>query len=468
MANTTESVRADGALVREILAKLQEKIGPQKLNAWFRNGTRLSLELEHVRIAVPNPFVANWIETHFQAEVAKAVKEVAGWAKPILVVVDPALTGQLRRNQLDTQAQLVSRAAQGQARPQGAPRRQLRHELDDFVVGTSNRLAWSAAAMVAQGKAGFNPLFIHGPCGVGKTHLLQGVCNQAGRSQSSLAWRYVTAEEFTNEFIQALRHKRIEPFRVRYRNLDLLAIDDVHFLSAKKATQDEFLHTFNAITGAGKQVILASDAAPRMVGELNEQLVSRFAAGMVVRIETPDHPTRMEILRRKAATLRVNVTQEAMEFVARHVRGSVRELEGAMVKVVALAALERGEVTGPLAAAALADHLARTDSALALGDIEAAVAAYFGISVADLHSSRRTRTVSTARMLTMFLARRRTQMSYPEIGRAMGKNHSSVVLAVQRMEQLLSAGGKLEWMTPMGAKSMDAQQLLDLLNEQIA
>ena len=189
MANTTESVRADGALVRDILAKLQEKIGPQKLNAWFRNGTRLSLELEHVRIAVPNPFVANWIETHFQAEVARAVKEVAGWAKPILVVVDPALTGQLRRNQLDTQAQLVSRAAQGQARPQGAPRRQLRHELDDFVVGASNRLAWSAAAMVAQGKAGFNPLFIHGPCGVGKTHLLQGVCNQAGRSQSSLAWR---------------------------------------------------------------------------------------------------------------------------------------------------------------------------------------------------------------------------------------------------------------------------------------
>jgi len=472
MINTTESLCADGSLVKDILARLQEKIGPQKLNAWFRNGTQVTLQPQHVRVAVPNPFVANWIETHYQAEISAVVEELTGWAKPVLVVVDPALSGQLRRGQLDAQAQLVSRATQGQARPrQAPPRRQLRHELEDFVVGDSNRLAWSAAGLVASGKAPFNPLFIHGACGVGKTHLLQGVCNQIGRRRSNnapLAWRYVTAEEFTNEFIQSLRHKRIDEFRARYRHLDLLAIDDVHFLAAKKATQDEFLHTFNAITAAGKQIIMASDAPPRMVGELNEQLVSRFGAGMVVRIDPPDHVTRLEILRRKAAAMRVKVTAEAMEFIARHVRGSVRELEGAMVKVVALAALERGEVTGQLAASALADHLARTDSAVVLGDIEAVVAAYFGITVADLHSSRRTRTVSTARMVTVFLARRRTQMSYPEIGRAMGKNHSSVILAVQRMEQLLCGGGDLEWMSPMGRKSMNAQKLLDLLNDQIA
>ena len=468
MTNTTESVRAEGALVKDILTRLQDKIGPQKLNAWFRNGTSLSLQTEHVRLAVPNPFVANWVETHYLTELTAAVGEVVGYSKPIVVVVDPALSGELRRSQLDTQAQLVNRANQGQTRRDMPPRRQLRHDLDDFVVGTSNRLAWSAAAMVAAGKASFNPLFIHGPCGVGKTHLLQGVCNQAQHNRQSLSWRYVTGEEFTNEFIQALRHKRIEQFRARYRNLDLLAIDDVHFLSAKKATQDEFLHTFNAITSAGKTVIMASDAAPRMVGELNEQLVSRFAAGMVVKIEPPDHATRLEILRRKASTMRVKVTAQALEFIARHVRGSVRELEGALVKVVALAALERSEVSDQLAASALADYLARTDSAVTLGDIEASVAAWFGISVADLHSSRRTRTVSTARMLTMFLARRRTQMSYPEIGQAMGKNHSSVILAVQRMEGLLSRGEQLEWMTPMGRKSAGAQQLADLLNEQIA
>jgi chromosomal replication initiator protein len=473
METTVESVCADDKTTRQILQTLQERIGPQKFNAWFRHGARLSVTDGQVKVAVPNTFVAHWVETHYQPVIAAAVRQETGWECPVVVTIDPSLTGELRRRQLDSQAQIVSRAKEGLARSETpAEPPALRYSLKDFVVGASNRLAYSAALAVTGGqKAPFNPLFIHGACGVGKTHLLQGICNSVSvlrRGGRAFQWRYVTGEQFTNDFIQALRGRKFEEFRARYRKLDLLAIDDVHFLAAKKATQDEFLHTFNAIDAASRQIVMASDAPPKLVGELNEQLVSRFAAGMVVKIEPPDHATRMEILRRKARGMKLDVGDETLEYIAMHLRGSVRELEGALIKLGALAATEGQRVTPALAREALAEYLARTDSALTLGDIEAVAAAFFGITPADIHSSRRTRTVSVARMVAMFLARRHTQMSYPEIGRYMGKNHSSAVLAVQRMESLLSKTGKLTWMTPLGKRSTPAEEVLKMLAEQFA
>ena len=467
------SVRADEQNVRSVLATLQERIGPQKFNAWFRNGTRLTIDDGHVRVAVPNPFVANWIETHYQAEIDRAVSEQTGASRTMVVTVDPTLAGEFRRTQLDSQAAIVHRAAEGRTRPRHAPEpTSLRYRLEDFVVGDSNRLAYSAAAAVAKdATTPFAHLFLHGSCGVGKTHLLQGICNAARRiriRQRPLRWTYVTGEQFTNEFVTSLRKRQGAEFRDRYRKLDLLVIDDVHFLAAKKATQEEFLHTFNAIQSAGKRIVLASDAHPRLVGELNEQLVSRFVAGMVVKIEAPDRQVRMKILARRAKAMKLEVPLDVLEYVARQVRGSVRELEGAIVKLAALAALSESPVTLATAAEAMADHLARTDSAITLGDIEATVATFFGITPADLHSTRRTKTVSVARMVAMFLARRHTHMSYPEIGRAMGKNHSTVVLAVQRLERSLAAGGELSWLTPVGAKTMPAERLLMLLTEQFA
>ncbi|HOF18353.1 MAG TPA: chromosomal replication initiator protein DnaA [Phycisphaerae bacterium] len=467
------SVRAEATSIRGFMTALQERIGPQKINAWFRHGTRVELHDGQVKVSVPNPFVANWIETHYLGDIAEAMKAQTGKTHGVAVTIDPSLSGDLRKTHLDKQAEMVSKVTEGRARPRHPVTPvTLRHRLEDFIVGASNKLAYSAAmAVVAGAPAAFNPLFLHGPCGVGKTHLLQGVCVAAShvhRDGAPLRCRYVTGEQFTNEFIQSIRNKKSGEFRARYRNLDLLVIDDVHFLAAKKATQDEFLHTFNTIDAAGKQIVMASDAHPRLVGELNEQLVSRFVAGMVVKIEPPDFSTRMEILRRKARTLKLTLPAEVLEYVAQHVRTSVRELEGALIKLAALGALDGGQITLPVAVDALAEHLARTDGAVTLGDIEAAVAALFGITPADLHSTRRTRTVSTARMTAMFLARRHTRMSYPEIGRFMGKNHSSVVLAVQRMELLLLNNAPVEWSTPVGPRSLPAQQLVDLLGEQFA
>jgi chromosomal replication initiator protein len=473
MTIRTESLRADQAAVQEILAGLQERIGPQRFNAWFKHGVDISLEEGHINVAVPNPFVGNWIESHYCGMIAETAERRTGRSRAVVVTIDPALSGKLRKGQLDRQAEIVEKATTGRSRPrwQAAPA-PLRYRLADFVVGESNRLAYSAAvAMVKASPVPFNPLFVHGPCGVGKTHLLQGICNAASRTPAGgrpLAWRYLTAEQFTNDFLTSLRRKKVPDFRSRYRQLDLLAIDDVHFLAAKRATQDEFLHTFNAIHTAGRRVVMASDAHPRLVGELNEPLVSRFVAGMVVKIDAPDQPTRLEILRRRAEKMKLTVPGEVLEYIAVHIRRSARELEGTLVRLAALSALADGKVTLRLAAEALAEHLARTGSAITLGDIEAVVAAFFGITPADIHSSRRVRTVSVARMVAMFLARRHTRMSYPEIGRFMGKNHSSVVLAVQKMERMLAEGEELTWQTPAGRKSLPAEKLIEMLSGQVS
>jgi len=472
MDTVTIPLRAQEDQAQRLMTTIRKRVGQQAFNAWFKHGTRLSVDQQNVTLTVPNPFVANWIETHYRQHIAEAAETFPEAGQRILITIDPSLSSDLCRGLRDVQAEAVTKASRRRGRfPLNRPVR-LTHKLEDFVVGDCNKLAYSAAMAVAgTGTSPFKALFVHGGCGLGKTHLLQGVCNAFARTSvqgSPRRWQYVTAEQFTNEFVSALRRKKVDAFRNRYRQTDLLAIDDVHFLSAKKATQAEFLHTFNALEITGGKIVMASDAHPRQVAELSQQLTSRFVAGMVVGIQPPDRDTRIRILRRQAGRMRIRVPEEVLRYIAAHIRGSIRELEGTLVKLAALSSLDGGEISVQLAGQALADHLAKTESALTLGEIEDVVAAYFGITPADLHSSRRTRTVSTARMVTMFLARRHTQMSYPEIGRFMGKNHSSVVLAVQRLDKVLADDGSVTWMTPMGARSMPAKQLLALLSEQIA
>ncbi len=454
-----------------VLEVVHRRIGTQKFNAWFKNAAQVSVENEDVKVDAANPFIAGWIESHFAEDLAAASREVTGRQRRVTVSVDPTLSGRLRGRQLDVQANLVNRGTAGTARRKLAPASKLRYKLEDFVTGTSNKLAYSAALSVAQNsKVTFNPLFIHGTCGVGKTHLLQGICNAVAQNNNGrkLTWKYITAERFTNDFVQGIRYKKTDAFRKTYRRLDLLVIDDVHFLAAKKATQEEFLHTFNTIHGADKQIVMASDAHPRLLGKLTEQLVSRFLSGMVVRIDPPDRTTRIKILRRLALKMKLPAPRDVVEYIAMHIHGSVRELEGALVKLSALAKLAGEPVTLDLTRDVLADHLVRTDSAVTLGEIETVTSAFFGITPADIHSSRRTHTVSLARAITMYLTRRHTRMSFPEIGQFTGKNHSSVVLAVQRVEKMLAENHhSCRWMTPAGPKTMPTKTLLKMLVEQL-
>jgi len=466
-----------GTITDEISAvneALAEKIGPQKYRIWFKNSTKLTLADGYLKVGVPNLFIASWIENHFSNEINQAVREVTGGSQKITFTIDPELSGHQRRTQLDSQAQLVERARnrmrsrRTQARqPQ---KKRLKLSLDTFVVGPSNQLAYNAAiAVVNEQQSPFNPLFIHGGYGIGKTHLLQGICNAVCKKRPQANWAYLSAEDFVNQFVLALKTKKLEAFRRRIRQTDLLAIDDIHFLASKPSTQEEFLHTFNTISLAGKQVVLASDAHPKMIGQLSEKLVNRFVSGMVVKIETPDLQTRCQICKQYAAALRKHIPEGVIRYVAENLRTNVRELEGALLKLIAFASLQNQKISLFMAKEVLAEHLARTDPIVHISDIESAVATYFGITPANIHSSKKNRTVTLARHFSMYLARTHTNMSSSEIGRCMGnKNHATVLLACKKLEDQIKRNAELYWQSPAGNKISKTRTVLAHLEESIS
>ena len=453
---------------------LAEKIGPQKYRIWFKNSTRLTLTDGYIKVGVPNLFIASWIETHFSNEISQAVKAVTGDYRKISFTIDPELSGHQRRTLLDSQAQLVERArnrtSAQRTRIPPTLRKRLKLSMETFVVGSSNELAYNAAkAVVSDKQSPFNPLFIHGGYGVGKTHLLQGICNAVAKNRPGTNWLYLSAEDFANQFVLALKTKKLEAFRRRMRQTELLAIDDIHFLASKSATQEEFLHTFNTIDLAGKQVILVSDAHPKMIGQLSEKLVNRFVSGMVVKIETPDFQTRCQICKQYATTMRKHIPESVIKYIAENLRTNVRELEGALLKLIAFSALQNEKINVGLAQKILAEHLARMDPIVHISDIESAVATYFGITPANIHSSKKDRTITLARHFSMYLARKHTKLSSPEVGRCMGnKNHATVLLACKKVEAQIKQNAEVRWYGPAGNKISRARTVLAHLEDSIA
>jgi len=453
---------------------LEEKIGPQKYRIWFKNSTRIDVSDGYLKVGVPNLFIASWIENHFLNELTKAAKDVTGSDLKVTFAIDAELSGHQRRTQLDSQAQLVAKArnrtVDHRVRKKPVPRRMLKLTLDSFIVGSSNDLAHNAALAVArEEKCPFNPLFIHGGYGVGKTHLLQGICNEISKRRPTTNWLYLSAEDFANQFVLALKTRKLEAFRHRMRQTDLLAIDDIHFLASKPSTQEEFLHTFNTIDLAGKQIVLVSDAHPKMIGQISDKLVNRFLSGMVAKIDVPDFKTRSEICRQRANAMNKKIPESVIRFVAENLKTNVRELEGALLKLTAFSALQNEKITLALAKEILTEHLARTDPIVHVSDIESAVATYFGITPANLHSSKKDRTVSLARHFSMYLARKHTKMSFPEIGRCMGnKNHATVLLACKKIEDQLKRNVQLSWQGLTGNKVEKTKAVLINLEESIA
>lgn len=467
-------ISCDMDAVAQIENIVAEKVGPKRFKLWFKNATRFSITEGFLRVETPNPYVRDWIEKNCLSVIQDAAAQVVGSPLEVNLSIDPALAKNLRRKQPDSQADYVAGAAERQAREHRrhgtAPsQRTLHGRFEDFVVGESNRLAYTCAMSVAESPASqFNPLFIHGGCGLGKTHLIEAICNELRSRYPQLRWACVSGEEFTNQFVFAVKSGNREAFRERYRQLDLLCVDDIHFFANKRATQEEFLHTFNAIDAGGKQVVMVSDAHPKLIGHLSESLVSRFISGMVVKIEPPDYATRIGVLRKRAARLQFDVQDEVLKYVAEQFQANVRELEGALLKLVALARLQGEELSLSLARRGLADMILHTVPVIRLTDIESVVAIYFGLSPADLHTSRKTRTIALARGLAMYLARRHTKMSFPEIGRFMGnKNHSTVILATRRIQKVLDDGQMARWMTPAGEKTGHLPSIIVNLEEQL-
>jgi chromosomal replication initiator protein len=485
-----------------ITEALSQRIGSQKYKIWFQDCARFTVADGALRVGVANPFLATWLEGHFLKDIQAAAQTVLGSVPAIAFTVDAELAGRPRRAGSGTPT--GSTAALSGVRPvvgaasramPAAPGRSgtgvedtapgaaegLRLTLDTFVVGSSNELAYNAAkAVIREQQSPFNPLFIHGGYGVGKTHLLQGICHGVAQARPQTRWLYLSAEDFANQFVLALKSRKLEAFRRRMRQTDLLAIDDVHFLASKPSIQEEFLHTFNTISLVGKQVVLVSDAHPKMIGQLSEKLVNRFVSGMVVKIDAPDLQTRCDICRQFAQRMlkaslggpdhkRAGAMPESViRFVAERVRTNVRELEGAVLKLIAYATLQNEQLSVAMAEAVLAEHIERCDPMVHVTDIEAAVGAYFGVTPAQLHSAKKGRTVSLARHFSMYLTRQHTNMSSSEVGRHMGnKNHATVLVACKKVEELLARDAEVHWEGPAGNKVAKTKTILAHLEDGI-
>jgi chromosomal replication initiator protein len=475
--------------IRAISEALADKVGQQKYNIWFKNSTKLTLSGGYLKVGVPNLFVANWIENHFLNEITQVVRSVTGTQASVAFAIDPELSS--RRAVSSTAAKndrylsrFVTEQPTRKAAARGQKKKRLKLHLNTFVVGASNELAYNAARIVVnEQQSAFNPLFVHGGYGVGKTHLLQGICNEVSERRAETSWLYLSAEDFANQYILALKTKKLEAFRQRMRQTDLLVIDDIHFLASKPSMQEEFLHTFNTINLAGKQVVLASDAHPKMISQLSEKLVNRFVSGMVVKIDTPDLETRCRICRQYALNIhesgsraahstgetRNPVPESVIRYIAENMRTNVRELEGALLKLIAYTALKHERITTSLAKAVLSEHLERCDPIVHVSDIESAVATFFGITPTSIHSARKNRTVAMARHFSMYLTRKHTNMSSSEIGRVMGnKNHATVLLACKKIESMLQKNCDLHWNAASGNKISKARAIVARIEKDIS
>jgi chromosomal replication initiator protein len=481
-----ESSVATPTTIDAIEQELTRKIGSQKFRIWFKDSASITLDDGYLKIGVPNTFTARWIENHFLADLQSVTERITGQCHKVTFSVSPLA-------QANTPVGSAARSTPTHTPPaKAAPFKpkpastqpKLRLALDTFVVGQSNELAYNAAQVVIREQdSPFNPLFIHGGYGVGKTHLLQGVCNAIRQVRPNTQWMYLSAEDFANQFVLALKTKKLEAFRRRMRNTDLLAIDDIHFLTNKPSTQEEFLHTFNTINLAGKQVILVSDAAPKMIRQLSDKLTNRFVSGMVVKIDTPDFTTRCKICEQCARTMvpstykgmmpqtekTPKVPESVIHFIAQNIRSNVRELEGALLKVIAFSALQNGPITLALAKEVLADHVERCDPMVHLSSIESSVAEYFGTTPAIIHSTKKDKTVAMARHFSMYLARKHTKMSSSEIGRLMGnKNHATVLVACKKLDDMVNRDAEIHWRGPTGNKVSTTKTTLMALESSIS
>ena len=420
----------------------------------------LGLVEDTALIAAPNDFTKDVLETRLRPVVTAALSAQLGRDIRLAVTVDPSIATPSDEDEIDEvadatyQAQLELTDTQQERPGGGSPGRSgdrvaarsedarlnAKYTFDTFVIGSSNRFAHAAAVAVAEQPAkAYNPLFVYGGSGLGKTHLLHAIGHYARTLYKGTRVRYVSSEEFTNEFINSIRDDKSSSFQRRYRDIDFLLVDDVQFLSGKVQTQEEFFHTFNTLHNANKQIVITSDMAPKQLQDFEDRMRSRFEWGLTTDVQPPDLETRIAILRKKSAQERLQAPPEVLEFIASKVSSNIRELEGALIRVTAFASLNRSPVDLGLAELVLKDLFpAEAGPEITAAEIMTTSAAYFGVTVDDLCGSSRSRVLVTARQIAMYLCRELTDLSLPKIGQAFGgRDHTTVMHADRKIRQLI-------------------------------
>nr|WP_239460087.1 chromosomal replication initiator protein DnaA [Nocardioides daejeonensis] len=422
--------------------------------AWLRASEPVTLHEQTAIIAVPNDFTRTQLEGRLRTRLEDSLSDAFGQQIRIAVTVNPQLDdGVLAEEPTPPEpepepipAPVATDRYVDMSTTDSQPsvletRLNPKYTFETFVIGSSNRFPHAAAVAVAEspGKA-YNPLLVYGDSGLGKTHLLHAVGHYVRSLFRGIKVRYVSSEEFTNEFINAIKDKRPETFQRRYRDVDVLLIDDIQFLEGKTQTQEEFFHTFNALHNANKQIVLTSDRAPKRLEALEDRLRSRFEWGLITDVQPPDLETRIAILRKKAAIERMTAPPEVLEFIASKIHTNIRELEGALIRVTAFASLNRQDVDLTLAEIVLKDLIPEGgEPEITAASIIAQTAAYFGVSIEELTGPSRGRHLVQGRQIAMYLCRELTDLSLPKIGAQFGnRDHTTVMYAQRKINQLLA------------------------------
>ncbi len=420
------------ALWSAISDELRQTLAPPTYSAWFARTSGRALTADAIEVGVPNEFVRSWITGHFMDLVTAAAAQANGAPLQVELVLEeaadagpPIVPAEQPAEVPPPPVALVEATSEPRARPLVLNRNAT---FETFVIGPSNRFAHAAALAVAESPSqAYNPLFIHGSTGLGKTHLLQAIAHYVEEA-TDLSAAYVTCETFTNEFIEALREKRIEQFKARYRTYDVLLIDDIQFLSGREGIQEEFFHTFNSLHQAGGQIVLSSDRPPREIARLEDRLRSRFEWGLITDVQPPDLETRIAILRKKASRDGIGVEDpEVLAAIAMRVQTNIRELEGALTRSVAYATLNGERLTVELVRDILSAQYPEDARPVTVEAVQRVVAEYFSLTVEDLCSERRTQNVVFPRQIAMYLSRELTDLSLPRIGQLFGgRDHKTV------------------------------------------
>ncbi|CBZ01829.1 DnaA DNA replication protein [Clostridium botulinum H04402 065] len=407
-------------------------------NTWIKSINPISLENNSLKLAVPNDFTKGILESRYKDLIVNALKLLTSKKYNIDFIV--TTEEKIRKNHNNEKSNIV-------VNDEMSTMLNPKYTFDSFVIGNSNRFAHAASLAVAESPAkAYNPLFIYGGVGLGKTHLMHAIGHYILHNNPKSQVVYVSSEKFTNELINSIKDDKNVEFRNKYRNIDILLVDDIQFIAGKERTQEEFFHTFNALYEANKQIIISSDRPPKEIPTLEDRLRSRFEWGLIADIQAPDFETRMAILKKKADVEKLNIPNEVMVYIATKIKSNIRELEGALIRIVAFSSLTNKEISIDLASEALKDIISSKQTRQVTIDIiQEVVANYYNLKIEDLKSARRTRNIAFPRQIAMYLSRKLTDMSLPKIGEEFGgRDHTTVIHAYEKISNNLKKDESLQ------------------------
>ena len=419
--------------------RLKKELGTPSFETWIAPLKMSSADPKNFILEAPDPFFKEWVEKHYQEALTVALQSVAGETIAVRLEVATQVVSDLKEPRKPS-------AQTKQSAPKDSSNLNPRYTFENFVVGPANHHAHAYSIAVAELPAKtYNPLFIYGGVGLGKTHLMQAICHAIKHKNGEVKICYITSERFTNELIDSIQHRATAAFRQKYRNVDVLVIDDIHFIAGKESTQEEFFHTFNTLYDAHKQIVISSDRPPKEISNLQDRLVSRFSWGLATDIQPPDMETRAAILKKKIEREPVSVPDEVIFFIAQLIKTNIRELEGALIRIIAYSLLEEKPITLVMAKEVLKDLLKEPKKLITVDFIQRCVAEEFGLSTHDLKTKRRNKTIVLPRQVAMYLTRELTDLSLPEIGASFGgKDHTTVLHSYNKIKGVLKRDTELQ------------------------